>query len=82
MRKYSWDGTFEPSATSEKGGRSIIMQHEDRLYSQVGATYRIVENHKLIFNYVIDYLKNTTFNKLEEEKDDVFPAKMTKQILS
>ncbi|MGE8552529.1 MAG: TonB-dependent receptor [Chryseobacterium jejuense] len=82
MRKYSWDGTFEPSATSEKGGRSIIMQHEDRLYSQIGATYRIVDHHKLIFNYVLDYLKNTTFNKLEEEKDDVVPAKMTKQILS
>ena len=82
MRKYSWDGTFEPSATSEKGGRSIIMQHEDRLYSQLGATYRIVEHHKLIFNYVLDYIKNTTFNQLEEQKDDVFPAKMTKQILS
>ncbi|AZB11072.1 TonB-dependent receptor [Chryseobacterium sp. G0162] len=82
MRKYSWDGTFEPSATSEKGGKSIIMQHEDRLYTQVGATYRIVDHHKLIFNYVIDYLKNITFNKLEEEKDNVFPAKMTKQILS
>lgn len=82
MRKYSWDGTFEPSATSEKGGRSIIMQHEDRLYSQVGATYRIVDHHKLIFNYVLDYIKNTTFNQLEEQKDDVFPAKMTKQILS
>lgn len=82
MRKYSWDGSFEPSATTEKGGRSIIMQHEDRLYSQLGATYRIVDHHKLIFNYVLDYLKNTTFNKLEEEKDDVVPAKMTKQILS
>ncbi|MDC8100424.1 TonB-dependent receptor [Chryseobacterium rhizosphaerae] len=82
MRKYSWDGSFEPSATSEKGGRSIIMQHEDRLYSQVGATYRITEHHKLIFNYVLDYLKNTTFNQLEERKEDVPPAKMTKQILS
>ncbi|WP_228413877.1 TonB-dependent receptor domain-containing protein [Chryseobacterium sp. CH21] len=82
MRKYSWDNTFEPSATSEKGGRTIIMQHEDRLYSQVGATYKIVEHHKLIFNYVFDYLKNTTFNQLEEEKKNVPPAKMTKQILS
>lgn len=82
MRKYSWDGTFVPSAASEKGGRSIIMQYEDRLYSQVGATYKIVDNHKLIFNYVLDYIKNTTFNQLEEEKKDVFPAKMTKQILS
>ncbi|UKB79571.1 TonB-dependent receptor [Chryseobacterium sp. MEBOG07] len=82
MRKYSWDNTFEPSATSEKGGRTIIMQHEDRLYSQVGATYKIVEHHKLIFNYVLDYLKNTTFNQLEEEKKNVPPAKMTKQILS
>ncbi len=82
MRKYSWDGTFEPSATSEKGARSIIMQDEDRLYSQLGATYKIIDHHKLIFNYVLDYLKNTTFNKLEEEKDDVVPAKMTKQILS
>lgn len=82
MRKYSWDGTFEPSATSEKGGKSIIMQYEDRLYSQVGATYRIADHHKLTFNYVLDYLKNTTFNKLEEGKDNVVPAKMTKQILS
>ena len=82
MRKYSWDGSFEPSASSEKGGRSIIMQHEDRFYSQLGATYKIIENHKLIFNYVFDYLKNTTYNKLEEDKSDVDPAKMTKQILS
>lgn len=66
MRKYSWDGTYVPSASSEKGNRSIIMQYEDRVYSQLGATYRLAENHKLIFNYVLDYIKNTTFNKLEE----------------
>ncbi|OPB96902.1 TonB-dependent receptor [Elizabethkingia meningoseptica] len=82
MRKYSWDGTYVPSASSEKGNRSIIMQYEDRVYSQLGATYRLAENHKLIFNYVLDYIKNTTFNKLEEEKENVFPAKMTKQIFS
>ncbi len=58
------------------------MQYEDRVYSQLGATYRLAENHKLIFNYVLDYIKNTTFNKLEEEKENVFPAKMTKQIFS
>lgn len=82
MRKYSWDGTFEPSASSEKGGKSIMMQYEDRVYSQLGATYRLANHHKLIFNYVLDYIKNTTFNSLDEKKEDVPPAKMTKQIFS
>ncbi len=82
MRKYSWDGSFEPSATSEKGGKSIMMQYEDRVYSQLGATYRIAEHHKFIFNYVLDYIKNTTFNSLDEKKENVDPAKMTKQIVS
>ena len=34
MRKYSWDGTSEPSAWSEKGKENIMMQYEDRVYSQ------------------------------------------------
>ncbi|MCT4221339.1 TonB-dependent receptor [Elizabethkingia anophelis] len=82
MRKYSWDGMFEPSASSEKGGKSIMMQYEDRIYSQLGANYRLANHHKLIFNYVLDYIKNTTFNSLDEKKEDVYPAKMTKQIFS
>ena len=82
MRKYSWDGTVEPSASSEKGGKSIMMQYEDRVYSQLGTTYRLADHHKLIFNYVLDYIKNTTFNSLDEKKEDVPPAKMTKQIFS
>lgn len=82
MRKYSWDGMFESSASSEKGGKSIMMQYEDRIYSQLGANYRLANHHKLIFNYVLDYIKNTTFNSLDEKKEDVYPAKMTKQIFS
>ena len=76
MRKYSWDGTFEPSASrSEKGGKSIMMQYEDRVYSQLGTTYRLADHHKLIFNYVLDYIKNTTFNSLDEKKEDVPPLR-------
>lgn len=82
LRKYSWDGSYVPSASSEMGNFQVNKQHQDRLYNQITATYRIAENHKLTANYTIDYLKNTSYNSLVEKKSDVTPSKMTKQILS
>ncbi|MTG98021.1 TonB-dependent receptor plug domain-containing protein [Myroides sp. BIT-d1] len=82
LRKYSWDGSYVPSATSELGGYQINKKHEDRLYSQLTTTYRIAENHKFTANYTFDYLKNTSYNTLVNKKSDITPSKMTKQILS
>lgn len=81
-RKYSWDGTYVSSASSELGGVSLNRQHDDRLYTQANLEFRFADSHKLNFNYALDYIKNISYNKLFTDKKHTTPAKMTKQIFS
>ncbi|MDR0228437.1 MAG: carboxypeptidase-like regulatory domain-containing protein [Flavobacteriaceae bacterium] len=82
MRKYSWDGTYVPSGGSEMTNPTLSRQHRDRLFSQLTTEYRLSDFHKLNFNYMADYIKNRSYNKLYDEKYDAYPTKMTKQIFS
>lgn len=82
MRKYSWNGSYLPSASSEIGNKSLNRIYRDRLYTQLNLVYRLSDFHQLNFNYTVDYIKNKTFNALDEIKEEVPPAIMTKQILA
>ncbi|MGL4584972.1 MAG: TonB-dependent receptor [Flavobacterium sp.] len=82
MRKYSWDGSYVPSAGSELGNPSLSRQHRDRIFSQLVTEFRLNDFHKVNFNYMLDYVKNRSYNLLYDKKYDVYPVKMTKQIFS
>lgn len=82
MRKYSWDGSYVPSAASELGSPSLSRQNRDRVFSQLTTEFRLGDFHKVNFNHMLDYVKNRSYNELHESKYDVFPTKMTKQIFS
>lgn len=82
MRKYSWDGSYVPSAASELGSPSLSRQNRDRVFSQLTTEFRLGDFHKVNFNHMLDYVKNRSYNELHESKYDVYPTKMTKQIFS
>ncbi|MDM1085423.1 TonB-dependent receptor [Myroides odoratimimus] len=82
MRKYSWDGSYVPAAGSELSNPSLSRQHRDRVFSQLTTEYRLSDSHKFNFNYMLDYVKNQSYNLLYDKREDAYPTKMTKQIFS
>lgn len=83
FRKYSWDGTWMPSAGNEMNnrGRAIRVYRRPLTVVNAGADYELNEHHNFAFNYLLNRRGNDRYDKVDknfEPSNDV----VTKHILS
>jgi len=72
MYKYEWDGSRAVSSRAEMGGsRSLVHISRPRTYARGNATYALDERHSFNVNYTADLIKNSTYDEMIEDGDDV-----------
>ncbi|WP_439583648.1 TonB-dependent receptor [Dyadobacter bucti] len=81
LRQYYWDGSWTAKAASEMGSiKTLSNIIRPRTFTRANLSYTLNEKHSFNINYIIDHLKNESFNELLTPSDDM-PGIMNKQIL-
>lgn len=81
LRQYYWDGSWTAKGASEMGSiRSVSHINRPRSFARANLSYTLNERHSFNINYIIDHLKNESYNALISPNDDM-PGVMNKQIL-
>ena len=82
FRRYYWNGVYWPNATTELGNgvKTINVISRPRTFARVNLSYEINANHSLNLNYTIDHTRNSSYNELITDKDEI-PGLLQKHII-
>ncbi len=79
--KYAWDGSRIATTFAEMGGiRTRTNITRPKTFLRTSLSYELSPVHSFNLNYVLDYMRNETFNEMLTSEDNM-PGILNKQIL-